>query len=112
MKQNSDCSKCSSSVLKPEVVLEELCAFCLDHIRDPVQLHCQHHFCRSCLALYREERNWQAKRCPLCRRSLELSSGHVRIEADCKGSWRLKLLLLLALLLLSLGTFFLLLIYW
>lgn len=51
--------------------LDDLCAFCLDRIHDPVQLHCMHHFCRSCWSLYREARNWQAKRCPLCRRSLE-----------------------------------------
>ncbi|KAH8371135.1 hypothetical protein KR093_006311, partial [Drosophila rubida] len=49
----------------------EVCAFCLDAKRDPVQLRCQHSFCRSCLSLFYQARNWPAKRCPLCRSDLE-----------------------------------------
>ncbi|EDW59907.1 uncharacterized protein [Drosophila virilis] len=95
---------------------EDLCAFCLDHIHDPVQLPCcMHQFCRSCLRLYREARSWQAKRCPLCRRSLEAFQTLDPNEAHLKGlllSWRLTFVLLLGLMLFSLGPFFLLLIYW
>ncbi|XP_017958382.2 tripartite motif-containing protein 75 [Drosophila navojoa] len=92
--------------------LDDLCAFCLDPIRDPVQLHCKHHFCRSCWSLYREARNWKAKRCPVCRRSLGACPKALQQSTASKGSWRLTLVLMLALMLFSLGPFYLLLIYW
>ncbi|XP_064543274.1 E3 ubiquitin-protein ligase rnf146 isoform X2 [Drosophila montana] len=106
---NTSSSCCSSSAWS----MEDLCAFCLDHIHDPVQLPCcKHQFCRSCLLLYREARSWQAKRCPLCRRSLEAFQTLDPNETYLKGSWRLTFVLLLGLMLFSLGPFFLLLIYW
>ncbi|KAH8407630.1 hypothetical protein KR222_008259, partial [Zaprionus bogoriensis] len=114
----------------------DLCAFCLYPKRDPVSLRCRHSFCRRCMQLYREERCWRAKCCPLCRRSLDdaprlqaerketslksVSEGEGGNLCACAYScspsrtqhWRLTILLLLALLLLSAGSFSLLLIYW
>ncbi|KAH8300705.1 hypothetical protein KR018_009777 [Drosophila ironensis] len=49
----------------------DLCAFCLDRIQNPEQLHCSHSFCRCCLAKYKEARSWVADRCPICRRRLD-----------------------------------------
>ncbi|XP_030558310.1 E3 ubiquitin-protein ligase RNF146 [Drosophila novamexicana] len=119
MKQKNNCSKCNSASCNNSTIsswsTEDLCAFCLDHIHDPVQLPCcMHQFCRSCLRLYREARSWQAKRCPLCRRSLEAFQTLDPNEAHLKRlhSWRLTFVLLLGLMLFSLGPFFLLLIYW
>ncbi|XP_017864566.1 PREDICTED: E3 ubiquitin-protein ligase rnf146 [Drosophila arizonae] len=109
MKQRTDYSNSHNN---NNMDLDDLCAFCLDPIHDPVQLHCKHYFCRSCLSLYREARNWQAKRCPLCRRSLEACPNALQHSTVSKGSWRLTFVLLLALMLFSLGPFYLLLIYW
>lgn len=50
---------------------EDLCAFCLDRIQNPEKLHCNHAFCKDCLEMYLEARNWVAERCPICRRSLD-----------------------------------------
>ncbi|XP_026842309.1 E3 ubiquitin-protein ligase RNF146-B isoform X1 [Drosophila persimilis] len=49
----------------------EVCAFCLEQIRNPVKLRCSHTFCKGCLQKYREARGWVAERCPLCRRRLD-----------------------------------------
>jgi len=62
----SDLSVKDSSVKRPPSE-EEICAFCLDAKRDPVQLKCKHSYCRSCLELYCQARSWEAKLCPLCR---------------------------------------------
>ncbi|SPP73914.1 tripartite motif-containing protein 75 [Drosophila guanche] len=87
----------------------EVCAFCLDQLQNPVKLRCNHSFCRSCLEIYREARSWVAERCPLCRRTLEEHRG---LEArSWKGTWSMAALIL-PLLMLSLGTFYLLLLYW
>ncbi|XP_034651556.1 E3 ubiquitin-protein ligase TRIM68 [Drosophila subobscura] len=85
----------------------EVCAFCLDQLQNPVKLRCNHSFCRSCLEIYREARSWVAERCPLCRRTLEEHLG----ARGWKGTWSLAALIL-PLLMLSLGTFYLLLLYW
>ncbi|XP_022228596.2 E3 ubiquitin-protein ligase RNF125 [Drosophila obscura] len=85
----------------------EVCAFCLDQIQNPVKLRCSHSFCRGCLEIYREARSWVAERCPLCRRILEEHVGR-----NWKGTWSLAVLIVLLLVLLSLGTFYLLLLYW
>ncbi|XP_034106218.1 E3 ubiquitin-protein ligase rnf146 [Drosophila albomicans] len=82
----------------------EVCAFCLDAKRDPVLLRCQHSFCRSCLNLFYQARNWPAKRCPLCRSDLE--------PLQQQLNWRLFLLVMLAFCVLSIGPFYLLLTYW
>jgi len=58
------------SSLKKLSVDVEICAFCLDTKRDPVQLECKHSYCRSCLELYCQALSWQANRCPLCRCNL------------------------------------------
>ncbi|XP_034477983.1 E3 ubiquitin-protein ligase RNF146-A [Drosophila innubila] len=84
----------------------EICAFCLDTKRDPVQLECKHSYCRTCLELYCQARSWQANRCPLCRCTL----GPQPIQR--RNNWRLKIMLLLVLVLLSYGPFHLLLNYW
>ncbi|XP_016957186.1 E3 ubiquitin-protein ligase RNF125 [Drosophila biarmipes] len=85
----------------------DLCAFCLDRIRDPEKLHCNHAFCRRCLEMYLEARNWVAERCPICRRSLE---SHVAKQFH--DDWRLFGFMVVLLMLLSLGPFYLLLLYW
>ncbi|XP_030387838.1 RING finger protein 141 [Scaptodrosophila lebanonensis] len=107
--QISSCcaSSSSSSSLRRRSIYNldvELCAFCLDRKQDPVHLPCKHSFCRTCLDIYREERNWVAKFCPLCRRSLSGS--------DKPSSWTMFLCILLVVLLFSLGPFYLLLLYW
>ncbi|KAH8301598.1 hypothetical protein KR059_006345 [Drosophila kikkawai] len=86
---------------------EDLCAFCLDRIQNPERLHCNHAFCKTCLEIYLEERNWVAKSCPICRRSL----GEPWARQG-KESWRLFGCMTLAIMLLSLVSFYLLLIYW
>ncbi|ALC41127.1 CG17048 [Drosophila busckii] len=101
-----------SHVLQTDVDVDldaELCAFCLDRLHNPVQLRCKHSFCRSCLQLYSEARDWSAKRCPLCRRCLTLDELRCRRVAS---AWRLTILLSIALLTFSLGPFGLLLVYW
>ncbi|KAI8037522.1 E3 ubiquitin-protein ligase RNF125 [Drosophila gunungcola] len=85
----------------------DLCALCLDHIQDPEKLHCNHAFCRCCLELYREARNWVAKRCPICRRNLE-----EQVSRQFNDDWRLFGFMMVPLMLLSLGPFYLLLLYW
>ncbi|KAL7737427.1 hypothetical protein ACLKA6_013028 [Drosophila palustris] len=98
---NSSCHR----KLSPDVDVE-ICAFCLDIKRDPVQLDCGHSYCRSCLELYCLARSWQANRCPLCRCNL----GPQLIQR--RRNWRLKIMLMLVLFLLSYGPFYLLLNYW
>ncbi|KAH8245821.1 hypothetical protein KR038_000301, partial [Drosophila bunnanda] len=96
---------------------EDLCAFCLDRIQDPEKLHCNHAFCKSCLEIYLEARNWVAELCPICRRSLGELTMFPRMlsSSSCdlplKG-WRLFGFMTLLMMLLSLGPFYLLLIYW
>ncbi|XP_020803140.1 E3 ubiquitin-protein ligase RNF125 isoform X2 [Drosophila serrata] len=86
---------------------EDLCAFCLDRIQDPEKLLCNHAFCKSCLEVYLEARNWVAELCPICRRSLsEL------LPKQGNEGWRLFGFMTLLIILLSLGPFYLLLIYW
>ncbi|EDW90626.1 E3 ubiquitin-protein ligase RNF125 [Drosophila yakuba] len=87
----------------------DLCAFCLDRIQIPEKLHCNHAFCKSCLALYREARNWVAKRCPICRRRLDMDD---QVPRRLRDDWRLFGFMMLPLMLLSLGPFYLLLLYW
>nr|XP_016943080.1 E3 ubiquitin-protein ligase RNF125 [Drosophila suzukii] len=85
----------------------DLCAFCLDCIRDPKKLHCNHAFCRRCLEMYLEARNWVAERCPICRRSLVHD-----VTKEFNDDWRLFGFMMGLLMLLSLGSFYLLLLYW
>ncbi|XP_016985004.2 E3 ubiquitin protein ligase RIN2 [Drosophila rhopaloa] len=85
----------------------DLCAFCLDPIQDPEKLHCNHAFCKGCLGIYREARNWVAKRCPICRRSLDEQASR-----QLNDDWRLFGFMMALLMLLSLGPFYLLLLYW
>ncbi|XP_020803133.1 E3 ubiquitin-protein ligase RNF125 isoform X1 [Drosophila serrata] len=98
---------------------EDLCAFCLDRIQDPEKLLCNHAFCKSCLEVYLEARNWVAELCPICRRSLsELLPKQGNEVSDFRGpgnhiiGWRLFGFMTLLIILLSLGPFYLLLIYW
>ncbi|XP_017016894.1 tripartite motif-containing protein 3 [Drosophila kikkawai] len=98
---------------------EDLCAFCLDRIQNPERLHCNHAFCKTCLEIYLEERNWVAKSCPICRRSLgEPWARQGNAVRDFRGpgkyiiGWRLFGCMTLAIMLLSLVSFYLLLIYW
>lgn len=65
----------------------DMCAFCLDRIQNPEKLHCNHAFCKSCLALYREARNWVAKRCPICRSSLDMDGQVSRQFHDVSAPW-------------------------
>ncbi|XP_043644747.1 E3 ubiquitin-protein ligase RNF125 [Drosophila teissieri] len=87
----------------------DLCALCLDRIQIPEKLHCNHAFCKSCLSLYREARNWVAKRCPICRRRLDMED---QVSRRLHDDWRLLGFMMLPLMLLSLGPFYLLLLYW
>ncbi|KAH8254357.1 hypothetical protein KR032_009659 [Drosophila birchii] len=95
---------------------EDLCAFCLDLIQDPEKLHCNHAFCKTCLEIYLEARNWVAERCPICRR--ELGAKQSSAVSDFRGlgkyiiGWRLFGFMTFLMMLLSLGPFYLLLIYW
>ncbi|XP_017051059.1 E3 ubiquitin-protein ligase RNF125 [Drosophila ficusphila] len=109
----SDCpsSSAAPSSFKPDEDGEpDLCAFCLDRIQDPERLHCNHAFCRRCLQLYREARSWVARSCPICRRSLD--GGGVQVTKQFNDDWRLFGFMMVVLLLLSLGPFYLLLLYW
>eukprot|EP00099_Drosophila_melanogaster_P004281 NP_001188918.1 uncharacterized protein Dmel_CG17048, isoform B [Drosophila melanogaster] len=87
----------------------DMCAFCLDRIQNPEKLHCNHAFCKSCLALYREARNWVAKRCPICRSSLDMDG---QVSRQFHDNWRLFGIMMVPLMVLSLGPFYLLLLYW
>uniref|UniRef100_A0A6P4F3L1 LOW QUALITY PROTEIN: tripartite motif-containing protein 40-like n=1 Tax=Drosophila rhopaloa TaxID=1041015 RepID=A0A6P4F3L1_DRORH len=82
----------------------DLCAFCLDPIQDPEKLHCNHAFCKGCLGIYREARDWVATRCPICRRSLD-----EQVSRQLNDDWRLFGFMMALLMLLSLGPFYLLL---
>ncbi|EDV37892.1 uncharacterized protein Dana_GF11193 [Drosophila ananassae] len=86
----------------------DLCALCLDQIRVPEKLQCNHTFCKSCLEIYREARCWVAERCPVCRHLLDdpVSS---KQETD---EWLLFGFVLMVLMVFSVGPFYLLLLYW
>ncbi|KAH8319736.1 hypothetical protein KR074_004875 [Drosophila pseudoananassae] len=86
----------------------DLCVICQDRIRVPEKLQCNHVFCKSCLAQYREARSWVAERCPICRRTLVVGAASNK-ESDDRWLFGF---LLLVLLILSLGPFYLLLLYW
>ncbi|KAH8284869.1 hypothetical protein KR054_002088 [Drosophila jambulina] len=108
-----------ASLMKDSNETEDLCAFCLDPIQDPEKLHCNHIFCKACLAIYLEARSWVAECCPICRRSLsELGTKQGNEVSDLRDAskhiigWRLFGFMTLAMMLLSLGPFYLLLIYW
>ncbi|NXY11555.1 TRIM7 ligase, partial [Pteruthius melanotis] len=51
---------------RDELPGEASCPICLEYFRDPVSIHCGHHFCRSCI-----ERCWEwptaGFACPRCR---------------------------------------------
>ncbi|KAH8297100.1 hypothetical protein KR044_004854, partial [Drosophila immigrans] len=109
-KENQKSQHSEDRVLLSRLPLElEVCAFCLDAKRDPVLLRCRHSFCRSCLNLFCQARNWPAKRCPLCRSNLEPLQQQINY---CLQNWRLFLLVILAFCVLSIGPFYLLLTYW
>ncbi|XP_017077041.2 E3 ubiquitin-protein ligase RNF125 [Drosophila eugracilis] len=110
---NSDSSKEVPTSYKPdEDGQPDLCAFCLDHIQEPEKLHCNHSFCKSCLELYREARSWVANRCPICRRSLDGNASKQLNSCDLFQDWRLFSFMMVLLTLLSVGPFYLLLLYW
>ncbi|XP_017090865.2 uncharacterized protein [Drosophila bipectinata] len=87
----------------------DLCAICQDRIRVPEKLQCSHVFCRCCLANYREARGWVAERCPICRRILVVGATFNKESDDQRWLFGFVLLVLL---ILSLGPFYLLLLYW
>ncbi|KXT11594.1 hypothetical protein AC579_3125 [Pseudocercospora musae] len=46
---------------------DEVCAFCKDEFKDPIQLPCHHHFCRQCMVTLAE---WGKSHCQICSRPL------------------------------------------
>ncbi|KAH8402459.1 hypothetical protein KR009_012044 [Drosophila setifemur] len=85
---------------------DDVCAFCLESIQEPEKLHCNHSFCKSCLEVYREARSWVANRCPICRSRLYAAS------KQYNDDWLLFVIIGLVLAMFSLGTFYLLILYW
>uniref|UniRef100_A0A8U8BNQ0 Uncharacterized protein n=1 Tax=Geospiza parvula TaxID=87175 RepID=A0A8U8BNQ0_GEOPR len=62
---------CSAAAPQPRGAMEELpgeasCPICREYFREPVSIHCGHHFCRACI-----ERCWEwptaGFACPRCR---------------------------------------------